>query len=74
VERLAQNDDLDDDRRDEPYRILPHGRYAHREDYVRQVLQNAGFAQVDIKPVVLRRERGEDVHGHLVAALMRVLP
>jgi predicted TPR repeat methyltransferase len=74
VERLAQNDDLDDDRRDEPYRILPHGRYAHREDYVRQVLQNAGFAQVDIKPVVLRRERGEDVHGHLVAALVRELP
>lgn len=52
----------------EPYRIQPHGRYAHREDYVRQVLLSAGFARVDIKPVVLRRERGEDVHGHLVAA------
>ena len=52
----------------EPYRIQPHGRYAHREDYVRHVLLNAGFARVDIKPVVLRRERGEDVHGHLVAA------
>ena len=53
---------------EEPYRIQPHGRYAHREDYVRQVLLNAGFGPVDIKPVVLRRERGEDVHGHLVAA------
>jgi predicted TPR repeat methyltransferase len=53
-----------------PYRIQPHGRYAHREDYVRQALLNAGFARVDIKPVVLRRERGEDVHGHLVAALV----
>jgi predicted TPR repeat methyltransferase len=55
---------------EEPYRLQPHGRYAHREDYVRRVLLNAGFARVDIKPVVLRRERGEDVHGHLVAALV----
>lgn len=60
VERLSDAE--------EPYRIQPHGRYAHREDYVRQVLLNGGFARVDIKPVVLRRERGEDVHGHLVAA------
>ena len=60
VERLAQGE--------EPYRLQPHGRYAHREDYVRQALLNAGFGRVDIKPVVLRRERGEDVHGHLVAA------
>jgi len=85
VERLADDDARDDNRgqiedpaRDdapgdnlgrEPYRILPHGRYAHREEYVRRVLQNAGFTKVDIKPVILRRERGEDVHGHLVAAL-----
>jgi predicted TPR repeat methyltransferase len=62
VERLAEGE--------QPYRIQPHGRYAHREDYVRQALLNAGFARVDIKPVVLRRERGEDVHGHLVAALV----
>jgi predicted TPR repeat methyltransferase len=62
VERLADGE--------EPYRLQPHGRYAHREDYVRQVLLNAGFARVDSKPVVLRRERGEDVHGHLVAALV----
>jgi predicted TPR repeat methyltransferase len=55
---------------EQPYRIQPHGRYAHREDYVRQVLLTAGFARVDIKPVVLRRERGEDVHGHLVVALV----
>jgi predicted TPR repeat methyltransferase len=60
VERLAEGE--------EPYRLQPHGRYAHREDYVRQVLLNAGFGRVDIKSVVLRRERGEDVHGHLVAA------
>jgi predicted TPR repeat methyltransferase len=65
VERLASTDE----RSDEPYRIQPHGRYAHREDYVRGILLTAGFAQVDIKAVVLRRERGEDVHGHLVSAL-----
>lgn len=54
---------------DEPYLIQPHGRYAHRVDYVRQTLLDSGFTRVDIKPVILRRERGADVHGHLVSAL-----
>lgn len=58
---------------DEPtndYSIQPHGRYAHAEHYVRRVLGDAGFEQVQVKPVVLRQERGVDVAGHLVTALV----
>jgi predicted TPR repeat methyltransferase len=51
-----------------PYRIQPHGRYAHNADYVCRTLQAAGFATVDAKDVVLRRERGQDVQGYLVVA------
>jgi predicted TPR repeat methyltransferase len=51
-----------------PYRIQPHGRYVHNVDYVRRTLQQAGFASVNAKDVVLRRERGHDVQGHLVVA------
>lgn len=61
VERLVDSD--------QPYRIQPHGRYAHAEDYVRRSLQDAGFTRVDVKAVVLRRERGAEVQGHLVVAL-----
>jgi predicted TPR repeat methyltransferase len=61
VERLVEGD--------EPYRIQPHGRYAHQEDYVRTTLQAAGFGTAEVKSVVLRRERGQDVQGHLVVAL-----
>lgn len=52
----------------ENFRIQPHGRYAHREQYLRDVLTGAGFQRVDIRSVVLRRERGADVQGHLVVA------
>jgi predicted TPR repeat methyltransferase len=48
------------------YRLQAHGRYTHRADYVRESLQAAGFAAPEIEPVVLRKERGEDVKGHLV--------
>lgn len=61
VEQLAHGE--------ERYRIQPHGRFAHREDYVRTVLGEAGFDRVELRSVVLRRERGEEVHGHLVVAM-----
>jgi predicted TPR repeat methyltransferase len=50
------------------YRIQTHGRYTHRADYVRKVLGEAGFAAPELEAVVLRKERGEDVKGHLVVA------
>jgi predicted TPR repeat methyltransferase len=50
----------------EPYKIETHGRYGHRTNYVLDVMREAGFEQVEREAVVLRKERGEDVAGHLV--------
>ncbi len=50
------------------YRIQAHGRYAHRAGYVTDVLTGAGFGAPEIEAVVLRKEGGEDVKGHLVVA------
>jgi predicted TPR repeat methyltransferase len=50
------------------YRIQSHGRYMHQASYVSEVLQGAGFGAPDIEAVVLRKERGSDVNGHLVLA------
>jgi predicted TPR repeat methyltransferase len=49
-----------------PYRIQSHGRYTHRSSYVAEVLRNAGFAEPELEAVVLRKEQGADVNGHLV--------
>jgi predicted TPR repeat methyltransferase len=50
----------------EPFKIQSHGRYGHSAPYVLSVLQDAGFQDVERESVVLRKERGEDVTGHLV--------
>jgi predicted TPR repeat methyltransferase len=49
-----------------PYQIETHGRYGHRTNYLLDVMREAGFEQVEREAVVLRKERGEDVAGHLV--------
>lgn len=50
------------------YRMEPHGRYAHAAAYVRKVLEANAFAVLAMDPVVLRRERGQDVAGWLAVA------
>ncbi len=50
------------------YHLEPHGRYTHRLQYVRETLLNAGFGRIHSDEQVLRRERGVDVRGLLVAA------
>ena len=50
------------------YCLEPHGRYSHSESYIREVLTQAGFRDVTIDTVVLRRERGEEVPGFVVLA------
>jgi predicted TPR repeat methyltransferase len=51
----------------EAYRIHSHGRYSHGADYVVQTMLQSGFVDVEREAVVLRKERGEDVSGHLVS-------
>jgi predicted TPR repeat methyltransferase len=50
------------------YRLEPHGRYSHTEAYVRSTMAGAGFLAITSELHVLRRERGQDVLGHLVLA------
>ena len=52
----------------DPYRLEPHGRYSHSEGYVRDTVAKAGFAATTVETQILRRERGQDVVGHLVLA------
>jgi predicted TPR repeat methyltransferase len=53
---------------DAPYRLQPHGRYAHDRAYLQTVLSDAGFLVEDLDQEVLRREAGLEVQGWLVNA------
>lgn len=59
VERLATSDG--------DHRLMPYGRYRHSTAYLQTSLGRAGFRCV-LRPVVVRKEAGEDVDGLLVAA------
>jgi predicted TPR repeat methyltransferase len=50
------------------FHLNPHGRYAHREEYVRRVLEHAGFTVTSIAHDTLRKEAGGSVAGLVVAA------
>lgn len=50
------------------WRLHSHGRYAHGQSYVTRMLKKVGFALTRIDSVVLRKEGGEPVNGHLVVA------
>ncbi|MCJ2033850.1 tetratricopeptide repeat protein [Methylobacterium sp. J-068] len=52
----------------QPFVLNPHGRYGHREDYVRRALDAAGFGEVGIDHQILRMQRGEPVRGLVVTA------
>jgi predicted TPR repeat methyltransferase len=52
------------------YHLEPHGRYTHRLAYVRDCLTKSGFSEIRSEEQVLRRERGADVRGLLIAASM----
>ncbi|HSN71539.1 MAG TPA: tetratricopeptide repeat protein [Steroidobacteraceae bacterium] len=51
-----------------PYRIEPHGRYAHKRQYLAEVLAEQGFAVERLDEVTLRKELGADVGGYRVSA------
>ncbi|MCM5680913.1 tetratricopeptide repeat protein [Schlegelella sp. S2-27] len=52
----------------EGFHLNPHGRYSHARDYVRRVLQQAGFEVLAIEAEPLRNENGKPVDGWVVAA------
>lgn len=53
------------------YHLQPHGRYAHRCDYVTDILQNSGFETITLQREVLRFEAARPVNGWLVGAVRR---
>ena len=53
---------------DAPYRLEPHGRYAHSAAYVREAMGAAGFQELKLTEEALRRERGAEVNGYVVVA------
>lgn len=52
----------------ETWRLLPHGRYAHRADDLIAGLRAAGLAIIDVREDTLREESGEPVAGLLMLA------
>lgn len=50
------------------YRLQPHGRYAHRRDYVEREVAAAGLELAGISQEVLRSELQQPVAGWLVSA------
>ena len=48
--------------------LQPNGRYAHKRSHVLALCKQAGFEDVQIEDLVLRREMGEPVNGFLVTA------
>ena len=53
---------------DEPHKLQVHGRYTHREAYVRKVLGDGGFTILQVRRETLRMERLQEVAGYLVIA------
>ncbi len=61
VEALADDSGAD-------HRILPQGRYAHAEGYLRRCMADAGFTGVGLVAATLRQEAGQPVAGWVVTA------
>ncbi|NUB16902.1 methyltransferase domain-containing protein, partial [Azospirillum brasilense] len=51
-----------------PWRVNPHGRYAHTEGHVRNGLSAAGMTVLRLAPDTLRHESGAPVAGLVVLA------
>jgi predicted TPR repeat methyltransferase len=52
----------------EPYRLLPHGRYAHQKSYIADAVRNADLEVAEIEEDHIRWERGLKVMGYRVVA------
>ena len=53
------------------YKVGPHQRFAHHENYIRKELVKNGMECVSVNNIVVRAEQGEPVHGQLFVAQKR---
>lgn len=61
-------EDAGPNRPPEGFQIHPHGRYSHTEEYLRTVLDAAGFEVRELGKEVLRKELGQPVAGLVASA------
>lgn len=54
--------------RDDAFRLHPHGRYSHGQDYLAAALRESGFDILGMVPGIVRVEFGKPVYGLAVAA------
>lgn len=57
-----------DEERTENFALQPNGRYKHNPEYVKQLLQNAGYKNIETHTLVLRKENNQDVNGLIFKA------
>lgn len=60
---------IESDENCDKYFLQPNGRYKHNPQYVKQILQEAGYTTIKETSLVLRKENGEDVQGMIFAGL-----
>jgi predicted TPR repeat methyltransferase len=59
----TSSDETSDD-----FRLEVHGRYSHRESYVRRAMESNGLECLRLAGIVLREERDTDVNGLLMVS------
>ena len=52
----------------EKYILQANGRYQHNPQYVKQILQNAGYTEIKEEKAVLRQENGKNINGYIFMA------
>ena len=53
---------------EQPFRLQPHGRYCHTEEYAREALSEAGLTAVAVETAIQRNEGGRPVEGLVITA------
>ena len=48
--------------------LQPNERYQHGKNLIQQILNEAGFNQIECEEIVLRQENGKDCIGYLFEA------
>lgn len=51
-----------------PMILRPSRRYAHKAEYIQNLLEQAGLGPTELVPLVIRQDRGADVAGFLITS------
>ncbi|MBQ8481908.1 MAG: tetratricopeptide repeat protein [Alphaproteobacteria bacterium] len=59
---------IESDENIQEYTLQANGRYKHNPEYIKQTLQNSGYAHIQSSAEVLRQENGHNVNGYIFEA------